>query len=326
MSETFKKRLPLRAVEVFEAAAREGGVTAAARRLGITPPAVSRHLRNLEERLGVHLFEPGKRPALPTEAARTLLPAISDALDRIAEACRNLGERGGGKLVVSCSSASAAWLVPWAAQFGDENPDIKMDTRVDNKLTDFHRDCADVALRYGGGEYPAAHAEKLLDEVVAPLCSPDFLRRHPIRKIADLPALNLIESAHHSGAEFAREEWDGWLQAMGAPRGPEVVDFATTGAALAMQLAVDGKGVILGRGLTALEKLKNGELVAPLNFSTWTGHAYYFVCPRSGRSRSATIRFADRLRSDLAAHAGEMKKHFPSPREFPVPPPENSVI
>ena len=327
MFESRGKRLPLRAVEVFEAAARAGGVNAAAQQLGITPPAVARHLRNLEERLGAPLFERGRRPAHPTAAARLLLPSITDALDQIAAACRNLHERDGGKLTISCPLAASGWLSPWALQFQLDHPDIQVAARSEDALSDFRRDGADAALRYGGGEYPGVHAEKLLDELVTPLCAPDFLRRHPIRAVSDLPGLNLMDGGHQAdGVRFAREEWSGWLRAMGAPPGRERIGFTAIGSDQLTRLAADGKGVILGRGLTALEELKTGRLVAPLGFSTWTGHGYYFVCPMSARARPAVVRFAERLRADLAAHGAEMKKHFPAPRDFPAPPPKEGLF
>ena len=322
MNNKNRRRLPLRAVEVFETAARAGGVNAAARLLGITPPAVSRHLRNLEERLGVVLFEHGARPARPTAAARELLPSISNALDQIDGACRDLGERNGGKLTVSCLSSAAAWLAPQAARFQRENPDILLALHCGDEMADFHRDRADVALRYGDGEYPGVHAEKMMDEAVAPLCSPEFLKRHPAREVGDLCDMELIDNVRppddaSAKSAFAREEWRGWLAAMGVPREPEKIGFATTQADHAMRLALAGDGLVLGRGLLAVEHLKIGNLAAPLQFSTWTGRAYYFVCPMSARERPPVRRFAEWLRNVFAARKKEAEAHFPPPREFP---------
>ena len=322
MQDKNRRRLPLRAVAVFETAARAGGVNAAARLLGISPPAVSRHLRNLEDRLGIILFERGVRPSRPTAEALELLPSVSSALDQIDGACRELGERrGGGRLTVRCLSSAAAWLVPQAARFQRENPDILLAVHEGgDEAAEFHRGRADAALCYGGGEFPGAHAEKLMDEAVAPLCSPEFLARHPAREVGDLCGMELIDSARESGgarAGFAPEEWRGWLEAMGAPREPDSIGFTTTQADQAMRLAVSGGGLVLGRGLLAVEHLKIGNLTAPLDFSTPTGRAYYFVCPRSARDRPPVRRFAEWLRGAFDERRREAAEHFPPPRELP---------
>ena len=316
-----RRRLPLRAVEVFEAAARLGGVSAAARELDITPPAVSRHLRNLEERLGVSLFEHGARPARPTAAARELLPAISSALDQVDTACRDLSERRGGNLTVSAmASVAATWLVPRAAQFQRDNPDVEVIVHTEDNLTDFHRDRVDAALRYGGGDYTGLHVEKLGDELAAPLCSPAFLKKNPVKKIEALPKTALINDVYllsGSRTEFDRAEWRGWLAAMGVARAPENFVVTTTQADQALWMAVADEGMVLARALTAMDRVKSGALTAPLRFSTRTGLSYYFVCPMSARNRPAVRRFSEWLRKEFAEHNKEVEKHFPPPKDFP---------
>ena len=321
MHETKRRRLPLRAVEVFEAAARLGGVNAAARELGVTPPAVSRHLRNLEDRLGVSLFEHGARPARPTAAAMELLPSISGALDMVDSACRELATRRGGRLTVSAmSSVAATWLVARGAQFQRDNPDILLTIHSEDDLSEFHLGHVDVALRYGGGDYTGVHAEKLMDEIATPLCSPGFLKKNPVRGVECLPSMALIDDVYlltDMRGQYERAEWSGWLAAMGLSRKPGKNVVATTQADHAMRLAISGEGLVLTRGLTAIDDMKNGMLVAPLKFSTWTGHGYYFVCPMSARNRPVVLRFAEWLRGEFAAHKKEAGKHFPPPQDFP---------
>ena len=318
-----RRRLPLRAVEVFEAAARLGGVSAAAQELGITPPAVSRHLRNLEERLGVSLFEHGARPARPTAAARELLPAISSALDQVDIACRDLAERRGGSLTVSTmASVAATWLVPRAARFQRDNPDVVVTVLSEDGLTDFHRDRVDAVLRYGNGDYTGVHVEKLGDEIATPLCTPAFLKRNPVKKIESLPKMALINDVYllsGSRVEFDRAEWGGWLAAMGVSRAPENIVVTTTQADQALWMAVANEGLVLARALTAMDQVKSGTLTPPLSFSTRTGLSYYFVCPMSARNRPAVQRFSEWLRKEFAEHNKEAKKHFPPPRDFPEP-------
>ena len=79
-----KRRLPpLNALRAFEAAARLGRMTAAAEELSVTPGAISRQVRQLEQALGVGLFEGAKNKPQLTAAGASLWPALSAALDRI---------------------------------------------------------------------------------------------------------------------------------------------------------------------------------------------------------------------------------------------------
>ena len=109
-----KRRLPpLNALRSFEAAARLGRMTAAAEELAVTPGAVSRQVRQLEQSLGMRLFEGSKNKPQLTAAARTLLPALSAALDQIEDAVRAASQEGRGTLDVLCfNTFTVKWLIP----------------------------------------------------------------------------------------------------------------------------------------------------------------------------------------------------------------------
>ena len=109
-----KRRLPpLNALRAFEAAGRLGRMTAAADELAVTPGAISRQVRQLEDALGVALFEGTKHSPALTDAGRLLLPAISVALDQIETAVRAVADEPGSTLDVSCfSTFTMRWLIP----------------------------------------------------------------------------------------------------------------------------------------------------------------------------------------------------------------------
>ena len=307
--------MPLRALEVFEAAARLGDAGAAARELHVSRPAVSQQLRKLEERIGAPLFEHGARPARPTKAAMELLPAVTAALDMVDAACARVANPDpDGRIAVSAlPSDAAAWLLPRAAKLRREFPDIRLSVQSDIAFADFDAGEADAALRYGRGEYAGLFTEKLADEFIAPLASPDYLKNNPVSGPEDLPRRALIDD--QAGDGFECHEWRGWLARIGAPCKPENIVLCTTHADQALCLAKAGEGVALGRGLLAADDLQNGLLAPALPFSTRTGLAHYFVCPFSARKNPAVSRFAEWLRAEFNAHKNAMREFFPPPRQ-----------
>ena len=104
-------------------------------------------------------------------------------------------------------SFAARWLLPRIGRFLEAYPDVDLDVRASLALVDFARDDADVAIRYGHGDWPNVHVEHLLDEVCFPVCSPRLAGgRLPIRP-ADLSRYTLLRS----NDEF----WKPWLEAAG---------------------------------------------------------------------------------------------------------------
>ena len=308
-------KIPLRALEVFEAAARLGDASAATRELHITRSAVSQHLRKLEERLGTPLFERGARPARPTKAARELLPIVTRALDMMDSACLEVAKRADKRMVISASPSDAAvWLIPRTARYRREFPDIRLSVQSDAALADFHTDNVDAALRYGAGAYPGLFVEKLADEFIAPLCSPGYLESNPIARPSDLLRCAMIDDRMGDG--FERHEWRGWLSALGIDDEPQNIVMSTNHAHQALCLAKAGEGVALGRGLLSVDDLQLGILKPALPFSIPTGRAHYFVCPFSARRDAAIRRLADWLRDEFKKHRRAMRDSFPPPRDI----------
>jgi DNA-binding transcriptional LysR family regulator len=117
-------------LEVFQAVARYGSITAAAHRLGFTQSAVSRQIAALEAQVGVLVFDRLPRGVALTEEGRTLLPHAQAVLDRLTAARRDLDELHGlasGRLRVGAFPTAVAALVPRAlASFRCIYPDVAL--------------------------------------------------------------------------------------------------------------------------------------------------------------------------------------------------------
>ena len=119
---------PLNPLRAFEAAARHGSVSAAARELNVTHGAVSHQIRALEHNLGIGLFErSGQRVKLSAQGA-LLLPTISAAFESIASATAQITRPAtSGDLTIACVPALLSfWLLPRINQFTEQFPDIRL--------------------------------------------------------------------------------------------------------------------------------------------------------------------------------------------------------
>ena len=202
---------PLTALRAFEAAARHGNFVKAAVELGVTAGAISQHIKGLEARLGLVLFRRLARGVRLTEAGRAYLPGIADGFDRLARATLQVHESGlAGRLTITVlPSFAAGWLVRRLPSFRTRHPDIDLVIRSERQTVDLHRDEADLAVRYGLGDFANLEATHLMREEIFPVCAPALLNADPpLRAPADLARHELLHDAGALGGRqrtFARD-------------------------------------------------------------------------------------------------------------------------
>ncbi|MEQ8178297.1 MAG: transcriptional regulator GcvA [Amphiplicatus sp.] len=298
------KRLPpLNSLRVFEAAARHLSFTKAADELHVTPGAVSQQIKALEEFIGAPVFRRHKRSLLLTDEAQASLPVLREGFDKLAEAGRLLSSRvDSGKLTVSVApSLAAKWLVPRLDSFHERHPDIDVWVSADMDVVDFAADDVDLAIRYGGGNYPGVVVEHLMAETIVPVCSPRLLiGDHPLKTPADLAHHALL----HDGSPDKDEScptWPMWLKAAGVKgvdgsRGPKFNQ-----SSLVIEAAVAGKGVALAKSQLALADLEAARLVIPFDMTTPSDFSYYIVHPAARASAAPVKAFKAWLHEEAAA-------------------------
>lgn len=136
------------------------------------------------------------------------------------------------------------------------HPEFDVQLEVTDIDVDFARSQADVALRYGTGRYPGAAAERIMDESVSPVCTPEYRRRMGgIKSPQDLPECQLI---HENGLN---ESWQRWFAMLDMP-GPRRRGPGYSHGSMAIEAAIRGEGVALGRSVLVAGDLADGRLVA----------------------------------------------------------------
>jgi LysR family glycine cleavage system transcriptional activator len=299
------KPLPaLGSLRAFEAVARRLSFTKAASELHVTPGAVSQQVRLLEQLLGERLFQRTKRSVALTEAGMRMLPDIQAALETLSRAVSNTSTQGmDGSLTISVAPSFASkWLLPRLSDFSEQYPDIDLRVSATVGLADLERDNIDLAIRLGRGPYPNIRLEPLFGEGLTPLCSPALLKeKGRLKTPDDLKKHKLIHDTSIPG-ENEKSSWRRWLDFAGAKGVSHHRGTRFSLAELAMQAAIEGAGVVLGRVVLAERDVALGRLVRPFDIVLPLDVTYFLVLPkRAGLRREASC-FRDWI-SSLAQNA-----------------------
>ena len=304
-----KTPIYLNALRAFEASARHQSFSAAAAELNVTPAAVGQLVRSLEDWLGTPLFHrgsSGRARLVATEVAQRALPDIRAGFDRLGLGLSRLREgSANGVLTVTASPAFAAkWLLPRIERFQAAWPDtdVRLDTNL--KPLDFVAQGIDIGVRYGAGAWPGLVAQKLMEEEIYPVCSPQLLRQHGAPRVpADLAAITLIHDLSMDGyAGFP--SWRAWLEKAGVADAPGTRGLRINNSAAVLQAAIDGSGVALARSVMARDDLAAGRLVRLFpEVAFHSALAYYVVYRAEGASLPRLRAFRDWLAHE--AHVEE---------------------
>ena len=294
-----KDRLPpLTALRAFEAAARHMSFSRAADELNVTPAALSFQIKSLEEHLGVPVFRRLNRAVDLTEEGQLLAPGVSDGFDALQSAWRAVKRRlNSATLTVTAGPAfTAKWLAPKLFSFAKENPDIELRFSAGLGLVDFARDDVDVAIRFGQEFDPLLYSRTLIDEWMAPMMSPELAKN--VTEVADLQRMTLL---HQEDIDFLKPpaNWRAYFAAAEVPyieeHGPRFSQ-----ADHAVDAALAGGGVVLGRLSLAATYLGDGRLVMPIRHRLPTGASYRIVCPKGQEVRPQVARFIEWVVREIA--------------------------
>jgi DNA-binding transcriptional LysR family regulator len=263
----------LGAIRFFEAAARLGSFVRAADELHLTHGAISRQIRQLEEALGVPLFERRNRAVFLTEAGRTLHAAATQSLTGLAEAVARIrAPAPRAALVLSCEPTIAMrWLIPRLSRFAAAHPDIALHLMAAGGPIDFRKSGVDVALRRNDFPFGARwHTRELVQERVGPVCRPDLAT-------ADPAAVTRLHTRTRPDA------WQRWQQLKGDEKTGPTVQIGRSDPwyehfYLSLQAAAAGLGWAMASRLMAADELADGRLAAPLGFVP-DGSSYHLISP-----------------------------------------------
>jgi len=280
----------LNALRVFEAAARHQHLARAAEELHVTHGAVSRQIKQLEEALGVALFERRNRAVFLTRDGELLKETCAEMLALLTTTLRKLGERAQDRpLVVSCEPTIAMrWLIPRLPGFRARYPQIQLHLVAAGGPVDFQKSHVDLALRRNDFNWEkGCYTESIGQELVAPVCIPDLLKAGPLA----------LEQQCLLHTQTRPKAWTLWGELSGT---------ATNSASsahfehfyLSLQAANAGLGVAIGSIYMVEDDLKSGRLVAPFGFLA-DGSTYHLLSTEPFAQDMRRLVFLDWIRHEF---------------------------
>jgi len=295
---------PLTALKAFEAAARHLSFTRAAVEMNVTTGALSHQIRGLEEFLGVRLFERHTRSIALTAHGKLLYPGLQAGFGLLRDAVAGLRTASDDRVLVLSTSPglTSKWLASRLYRFADAHAEI--DLRVSSSLANanFVSDGVDAAIRnltVPHTDDSALISEKLIDVVLAPVCSPKLLARFGSLDapgaLAQVPLIHDDSLAGRPGVPT----WDDWLKAADLNGGDQGRGLRFSGADHALDAALEGAGLLLAHTILAHDDLRSGRLVMPFKAVLPSRRAYYFVCPRTHESNRKVQSFRVWLRDEV---------------------------
>lgn len=277
-------------LRAFEAVARIGQITRAARELNLTQSAVSHRLKDLETHLGIPLISRKGGSFELTEAGRTIavnLSAIFTQLDLVLKnAAPSLPQH---KLTVSLHPGlGSLWLAQRLGDFFKAHPNVMIELRSGQALANFGgTDGVDAAVRYGPGGWPGLHVTKIMEERLILACNRAYNGGVLPTMREQLTGLHVIRDNHDSLID--------WFQAAGIGMPPRMQEIVVDDPMLVAGSLLSDGCIALVRQTLISDRLASGEVVPLLNTSVPSRYGYYFVCPVSQAFENKIVIFRNWL-------------------------------
>ncbi|MGY2680701.1 LysR substrate-binding domain-containing protein [Pseudomonas tolaasii] len=290
---TGSPRPSLNALRAFEMTVRKGSFGEAGDALSVTHGAISRHIRALEDLLGVVLLTRNAHGTKPTPEGARLAAGLSRAFTLIQESVDEVKPR---PLELSCSaSIMMHWLLPRLAKLHSNFHAMELGLKTGHGPIDFAQDGVSVAIRLGKISAPAGITPvPLADEWVGAVCSPEYVASQGISSVEDLTNLRLLATKTRSHA------WSDWFAAVGRPCPDQMEAEFFEHFYLLIQAAKVGLGVACVPRMLVQAELESGALVAPFDFTKGPEELVLWISP-SAASRSDTADLVKWIRDEMAA-------------------------
>ena len=285
----------------FEAAARHLSFTKAGEELYLTQSAVSRQIKELEEQLGVALFQRRHRALALTPEGQQFYAAAAQVLVTMRAATDRLRQRTGRQAIAltTTHSFAALWLIPRLAGFTRAHPEADVRITADTRVQDLERDGLDIAIRHGPPSLAGPNAIRLFGERVFPVCSPKLLARKQLKKPEDLKNHVLLQYDDPDG-RHPWLHWKTWLEVAGIADLRPAGTLSFSGYEQIIPAALAGHGVALGRTPLVRDLLAAKELVAPFKSSADPARAYFAIVSKRAAGRPEVAAFVEWLKEAAA--------------------------
>ena len=271
----------LRALYIFDAAARHLNLVRAAEELCLTQGALSRQIRTLEDHIGIPLFIRTPRGLKFTEAGDILRNHCRQAFDQLEEGLGTISpvRRRQTLLVAVARSYTTRVICHRIADFVDKYPSVDLVLDGHRHLVDLATNEADAAIRVGDGQWTDSTVEKIEDDPLFPVASPALVEKLGTH---DIPTLTESATLLH----FAeRPYWETWTRGACVPLSRHTRNVRFSESVMMLEAAEAGQGIAIARRSLVREAIKTGRLVRLSKVDVDDGIGYFFCATVEGMQR-----------------------------------------
>lgn len=271
---------PLNGLRAFDVSGRRLNFRAAADEMGVTQGAVAQQVRQLEAHLGITLFERLPKGLALTPAGRSYHERIAQAFAELRSATAQLKPEDGKVLISVTPTFASKWLIPNLPDFSNRHPEIDLRILATEKVSSFHSDGIDLAVRQGSPPFGAALDATLLFRqnliaVVAPKLVQTARPPYSDETLAHLPK---IHDTHDLWPKVLSE----WGIGDQSKRG-----LRLSQTALAVDAAISGQGVALVSRFLVANDIAAGTLLEIGQLISVGAQDFYLLTLRKTASNAA---------------------------------------
>lgn len=296
----------LKAIKVFEAAARHSSFKLAAEELNVTHSAVSHQIKSLETELGVRLFDRHTRRVDLTDAGRLYFVPIRQAFDRMraaSEAVR-LTAHAQTLTVQVYVTMAMRWFLTRLPDFHARYPDVDVQLSTTDKDWAFNRGTVDAGFLYVRNKEPGMYYNLLYTGRMFPVMSPALLNSygplHTPRDLISYPLLSVYTAA---------DDWSIYLKAANVPEPPVLNSVSYDSYIIAQEAAIAGEGIAMTEMAFVRSDLESGRLISPFDLQINRPGDWCFACEK-GRETEPRIKQFEQWLADQVADDPDMANHI----------------
>ncbi|WP_299663357.1 LysR substrate-binding domain-containing protein [uncultured Psychromonas sp.] len=319
-----KSRLPpLGTLLAFEAAAEHKSFANAAKYLYVTPAAISQQIQTLESHLDLALFHRSKTGVKLTRAGESYLLFVQAGLHELRSGQQHLTQfRHLDVLTISAlPSVAQKWLMPLVLEWMEKHPDIEIRIQAGHTKINFNHSASDMCVSFGQSGYTGMHKQKLFTDTVTMVVSPELTNgllnelsigsvskelNGSLKESSSVDDLLTLPMIHIDWGDDNNNlpQWDEWLRHL-ADKEETKREFSIHGgprfnlSSMAIEAAVQKKGLLLGQYSLIQNELQQNTLVAPFDLNLPLGEAYYLIYPQRTLDNNKAKAFIDWLVSKL---------------------------
>jgi len=298
-----KKLLPSTSMlAAFDAAARTGSFTSAAKELALTQGAISRQINALEQQLSVTLFHRSNQSISLTEVGKNYAKDVNSALSSIRSATLNImtNPSGGVLNIAILPMFGSRWLMPRLADFLANNPQITINTVSKLSQFDFSKEDVHCAIHFGKADWSHANCTFLMAEESVPVCSPALFSQAELAHVDNICAsLINLPLLHIATRPDAWQQWFNDHDVIAKDKAHQGMHFEQF--SIATNAAVAGLGVALLPRFLIKNELQRGELQIICDKPLHTDNSYYLVTPNDKLTYAPVLAFTHWLEQVLAS-------------------------